>query len=292
MPSPSWSVFKASLHHLKQAVPEQTPELVDLHSHLLPGVDDGSRTPEQSARVIQSLVASGVREICLTPHVSLSQTAGQRRSEILARFAVAFEKLVAVVPPGSVRLRSGAEVMVDEPPSPRHDLSPPMTLGDSDAVLIEFPVSITAAAILGAVRAMRDRGLVPLIAHPERYTCCTSEVVSQWRLEGAWVQIDATTAAFGERGRGDRARSLLHDGVADLLAGDNHGDARSLGAAYRALCDSGHGLAAEQMCSVAPRALLANGVRPSPLNLTLGSASKAPGRKSAFQRLRNLWRPG
>ena len=65
---------------------DNTPPLIDLHSHLLPGVDDGSATPELSAQVAAKFWNEGVRQLCLTPHILLSETAGASRAAVLARF--------------------------------------------------------------------------------------------------------------------------------------------------------------------------------------------------------------
>jgi len=267
----------------------KTPPLIDLHCHLLPGVDDGSATAAQSAEVAERLWNHGVREVCLTPHVRLSETAGAPRAALLAGFASAYESLLAATAKSSMRFWSGAEIMINEPPSARHDLGAPLTLGESSAILIEFPASITSAAVVGTVRALRDRALVPLIAHPERYECCLPDTVNSWREAGAWIQADATTAVFGAHGRGERARGLLRLGLVDVLAGDNHGDDRSLGAAYRFLVAAGHADAADQLCSASARALLSGAPRPAPLSVELAIGARKG--SSVFDRVRQLWRP-
>jgi protein-tyrosine phosphatase len=244
-----------------------TPPLIDLHSHLLPGVDDGSDSAAQSVAVAERFWNEGVREVCLTPHVLLSQTAGASRAAMLARFAAAYQALVSANVQSPLRLWRGAEIMIDEPPGARHDLCAPLTLGESNAVLIEFSPMITSAAVLGSVRALCDRGLVPLIAHPERYKCCSPETVHSWRQAGAWTQGDATTAATGAHGRGGRLRALMRVGLIDLLAGDNHGDERSLAATYRHLVAAGQPAAAVQLCSAAAQALLNAAARPTPVSV-------------------------
>ena len=80
----------------------------------------------------------------------------------------------------------------------------------------------------------RDRicrsGVVPVVAHPERYFGCTLDTVRAWRDAGAVIQTDATMLLA----RGPMtalAKSLLGAGLVDCLASDNHGDRRSLSAA-------------------------------------------------------------
>jgi len=239
------------------------PHLIDLHSHLLPGVDDGSASPEQSAEVAARFWSEDVREICLTPHVLLSETTGDARAALVSRFASAYEALRAATATSGMRFMSGAEVMIDEPPRPKHDLGVPFTLGDSSAVLIEFPLTITSAAVMGTVRALCNRALIPLIAHPERYECCSPDAVYGWREAGAWIQGDATTAVSSTSQRGQRVRELMRYGLVDVLAGDNHGDHRSLGAAYARLVEAGRGAAAALVCATIPSALLSGAERPA-----------------------------
>ena len=81
-----------------------------------------------------------------------------------------------------------------------------------------------AADVLQAISA---RGLVPIVAHPERYHLCTLKSVDLWRAVGAAVQVDATTVTR-PTSRGELARRLLRAGLADVLAADNHGDRRTM----------------------------------------------------------------
>ena len=72
-----------------------------------------------------------------------------------------------------------------------------------------------------------ELGLIPVLAHPERYSCCSVDAVRHWRTLGAKMQVDATTL-LSSQARGQRARQLVSEGLADILAGDNHGDDRTV----------------------------------------------------------------
>jgi protein-tyrosine phosphatase len=106
-------------------------------------------------------------------------------------------------------------------------------------VLVEFP---RGPGLPPNARAELERichsGVVPVVAHPERYPGCTVAELGRWRAAGAVSQGTAATLAAPGR-RGDAARALLAAGALDVLASDNHGDGRSLAAA-RALLDA-HG---------------------------------------------------
>jgi tyrosine-protein phosphatase YwqE len=71
------------------------------------------------------------------------------------------------------------------------------------------------------------QGLVPVLAHPERYAACSVETAARWKEAGAVLQLDATTLLADTR-RAERARALLMAGLAGIIASDNHGDGRSV----------------------------------------------------------------
>jgi tyrosine-protein phosphatase YwqE len=136
---------------------------------------------------------------------------------------------------------------------------------------VEFPLTVVAEFAAHALERMARAGLVPVVAHPERYAACTVAAVSAWRHAGARIQVDATTVTRrSERGR--RARELLEAGVVDVLAADNHGDARvlSTGAEYLRRCGAGD--AAQLLTVDNPSAVLTDGemVDPSAVRLSPG----------------------
>jgi protein-tyrosine phosphatase len=220
--------------------------MIDLHSHLLPGVDDGSRSVEQSVGVLKEQARRGVADICLTPHL----TASELEQGVPAAHDAAFVALKKVAP-SSPRLHRGAEVMLDRPLSDAAAANRAFRLGGGPAMLVEFPRQVALDAVTGALRSTVEMGVVPLLAHPERYSCCTPSAVARWREMGALMQVDATTLLQPSR-RGDRARQLLAYGLADLVAGDNHGDDRSVATLRDALRATGAGDAADILTRVNP----------------------------------------
>lgn len=240
--------------------------MIDLHCHLLPGVDDGSRTVEQSVRVLEAMREGGVTAVCLTPHHNV----GRVCSGIPASHDAAFEELSARAP-AAITLYRGVELMLDRPVTAELLEHPGLRLGDTRYLLVEFTRMVAVPAITNALRQITQLGLIPLLAHPERYAGCTPESVRQWKAAGAVMQVDATTLLM-KRGRGQRARELLAHGLGDIIAADNHGDERMLGTAHRYLCEQGGELQAELLARGNPAAILAE--RPlaavPPLDIKLG----------------------
>lgn len=226
--------------------------MIDLHSHLLPGVDDGARTVAQSVVTLQALAEAGVTDICLTPHFSASALEGG----VPDAHEEAWAALRREMPVGP-QLYRGAEVMLDRGLGPKGAANPAFRLNCTRYMLVEFPRMVSADAVFNALRGVVETGVTPLLAHPERYTVCQPALVARWRALGALMQVDATTTLMATR-RGDRARALLAHGLADIVAADNHGDNRTMADIRRALEAQGDGEAAALLTTANPRAILEN----------------------------------
>jgi protein-tyrosine phosphatase len=203
--------------------------MIDIHTHLLPGVDDGSKSIEASTEVLHRFARDGVTTVVCTPHLEASrahEAPHERHDEIFAQLAAA-----AASPP---ELRRGYEILLDVPDA---DLSDPrLGLGGSTARLVEFArLGLPANADKDLLR-IHESGLVPVVAHPERYWGCTPAVVARWKAAGAVIQMDVT--AILRRGRPHRlAEELLAGGLIDLFASDTHVDRRTLAIARAWLTD-------------------------------------------------------
>ena len=194
--------------------------MIDIHTHLLPGVDDGSPSPEVSIPVLERFANDGVQLVVCTPHLDASRAAHapyERHLEILAAL-----RARAVASP---ELRLGWEIMLDVPGT---DLrGERLSLGGSSAVLVEFPRMMVPPNASEELFRLRMSGVVPVLAHPERYWGCTAARVEEWRRGGAAIQMDVA-GLFAGGPQGALATSMLERGLVDLLASDTHGDSRSL----------------------------------------------------------------
>lgn len=195
--------------------------MIDIHSHLLPGVDDGSPSLAVSIPVIERFVQQGVTVLVCTPHLNASRVA-------LAPVAHHQELLTALraASPHGLDIRLGWEIMLD---TPGVDLtSTALCLGDSRALLVEFTRGGLPPGASQELRRICRAGRTPVLAHPERYFGCTLDAVRAWRALGVVIQTDASVL-MGRGTPADLARSMLAEGLIDVLASDNHGDHRSLG---------------------------------------------------------------
>lgn len=250
--------------------------MIDLHTHLLPGVDDGSPSLAQSLRVLQRLVGEGVTEVACTPHLDASDAARAPLDE----HGVLFAELSASAPPG-VRLHRGFEIMLDQPGC---DLTRPgLSLGGSTAVLVELPRAPISPGATAELTRLRASGVIPVIAHPERYTGITIDLLHVWRDIGVVVQGDGLML-LASGSKADFSRRMLAEGVVDIIASDNHGDTRSLATVRLWLGEVGGEHQAAILMERNPRRLLAGEM--------LESVPSLREHRSIWTRLRELFTIG
>jgi protein-tyrosine phosphatase len=141
---------------------------------------------------------------------------------------------------------------------PRADLrSPRLGLGGSSAVLVEFSHGGAPPAAAEELFRQRMSGIVPVVAHAERYWGTTPQRVQEWRSAGAVIQVDS--AALHSHGRTrELAVELLEQGLVDVIASDNHGDTRSIATARDWLLDLGADEQASLLTETNASRLLAN----------------------------------
>lgn len=247
--------------------------MIDIHSHLLPGVDDGSRSFETSVAVLERFAADGVECVVLTPHLNASRIAEAPYDFHLEILADLRSKAPAVP-----ELRLGWEIMLDEP---NKDLRPKrLSLGGSRAVLVEFPLSGVPAQGGDELYRIRCSGVVPVLAHPERYWGCSVAKVEGWRQAGAVIQMD-TAGLLGKGRIAKMSRELLEHGLVDLFASDNHGDTRTLATARDWLMEVSTPEHAELLTRSNARRLLDGD--------PLGSVPPLPTAHGIFARFRELF---
>jgi protein-tyrosine phosphatase len=227
--------------------------LIDVHNHLLPDIDDGSRTVAQSVLVLNQFADQGVTDVVLTPHVSAGELAIDK-DDPLERRDVALT-LLGREAPDVPRLHLGFEIMLDVPLSLEILDDRRFSLAASRYFLVEFYISVSEDDATSLLRGLSGYGAIPVVAHAERYRNCSVRVVSKWKQLGAKISVDATTLARSNH-RGKVARQLLGAGLVDLVAADNHGDDRVISNAVRFLSEHGSAHIGELLAGRNPQAIL------------------------------------
>ncbi len=198
--------------------------MIDLHCHILPGLDDGSDSLDTSCRMAALAADCGVRYIVATPHCNTRSDPKNYRSAALRDALTALQRELDrwQIP---VRLLPGAEVLVrgDFEDLLARDMLP--TLNGSRYLLVEFYFDESASFMERALRAVRQAGLVPVLAHPERYAAIQARphLAELLRDAGCLLQLnkDSILGRLGEDCF-DTASLLLHRGLAFALASDAH----------------------------------------------------------------------
>lgn len=197
--------------------------LCDLHTHLLPGVDDGASTMEYALQMLSNAAASDVELLAVTPHCNGPYEMGNYLDEgLLARFSQ-LQQAAEAIP---VRLVLGAEVLADErlPQLLRQKKIP--TINGSRYVLTEFPIDASPAFCQGMLQSILELGYIPLVAHPERYlaVCKMPQIVVPWLDMGCHLQLTGGSIV-GEYGKTVQrtAACLLQQDLVACVASDAHG---------------------------------------------------------------------
>lgn len=229
---------------------------VDLHSHVLPGVDDGATDEAAALAMLDGLAALGITEQCVTPH----QKAGQylpSHDQIEAALA-AVERIRR---PGHPTLRLGAESMWDDVFIQRLAEDRLPCYRDTSAFLVEVPPPLLPPAMADQLFRLRLRAKLPVLAHPERYQPLWGydDLARSLRQVCAFVVDLGAVGGFHGRREAKAARHLLESGLACAVATDLHqvGDLQQA-AAGLAWIDKKLGHAAvTRLFDHAPRAILA-----------------------------------
>jgi protein-tyrosine phosphatase len=199
--------------------------LIDLHCHVLPGIDDGPPTIEASVELCRAACADGTRTMIATPHLNWDYpdvNAAVIHAGVLAvnRALRAVEIDLTVRPGAEVALSRAAEVSDRE----LHVLR----LGGGPYLLVECPWSTGAAGVMNALRMLVDRGYGIVLAHPERSPVLQRPAVLH-ELVDAGMLCCVSARSLTERGD-RRARSaaweLLTGRLAHVIASDSHDTVR------------------------------------------------------------------
>jgi protein-tyrosine phosphatase len=196
--------------------------VIDLHSHILPGVDDGPTTIEESLEIARRAAADGVRIIAATPHVRDDYpTSAETMERLVAEVRRAVQE--AEIP---VDVRPGGEIAIDWLDRLSEDDIGRFGLGGSPRyLLVEFPYSGWPLSLHEWIFRLVTREITPVIAHPERNADVQRDPSELRPLVDAGALVQVTAASLdGRVGRSAKtaAVELIDRGLAHLLASDAH----------------------------------------------------------------------
>ena len=201
--------------------------MIDLHCHLLPGIDDGPATMEESLAMARAASADGSRVIVATPHVSWTYP-----RNTAALISAKVDEVRAALSRAEIDLdvRKGAEVDVTRAAQLDDSDLRALGLGGGPWLLVECPLQAYSSSVLAAaLRSLAARGHHLVLAHPERCRAFQRDPDALTALVADGMVTCITAAALNGRfGRSSRAlaRALVRDGDAHVVASDAHDSAR------------------------------------------------------------------
>ncbi len=207
--------------------------MTDIHCHVLPQIDDGSRSPEESLAMLEALAAQGVGCAAATPHFYADENSPE---EFLDRRAASVKRLAEIWHPGLPILKLGAEVCYFEGISRCEGLDA-LKIEGTGLLLLEMPYCRWSRRMLQEIRELQASRATVLLAHIERYL--RWQEPKTWDALLEWGVLNQCNASFFLRWQTKRrAVRMLREGRVHLLGSDSHNmDARPprLGVAWAAL---------------------------------------------------------
>jgi protein-tyrosine phosphatase len=192
--------------------------MVDIHSHILWGLDDGAETLEESIAMLEMAAGAGTTDIVATPHAN---TRYRYQPEVVdQRIAEATERLA-----GKLRIHRGCDfhLSFDNVQDAMENPSK-YAINGGHYLLVEFPDS-TVAGMQRVLATLIDCGLTPIMTHPERnqHLRKITEEFQEWIRMGCLVQITAQSllGRFGKRSE-ESAWEMVRRGLAHFVASDAH----------------------------------------------------------------------
>ena len=192
--------------------------MLDIHCHILPGIDHGSSCLEESIAMLDAARAAGIDRIAGTPHCL-------ERDFDVDEVRAAVELLRPHAEQRGIRLLGGAEVHWKALAERGLDSAHELCIGGSPYLLLEFSTQSLPVSWESALRALVADGIVPVIAHPERYAPIRANVSKalQMRAIGCKLQLSANFVAPSKsKSRLACARKLFELGAVDFVASDAH----------------------------------------------------------------------
>lgn len=197
--------------------------MIDLHSHILPNIDDGSRSLEESIKIIKQAVSNGVTDIIVTPHFILGSSYNKEKKENKKLLAELQEKVKNENI--DINLYLGNEIFVDIEMVSLLTKKKISSLNDTRYVLFELPMNNEYKNIRKTLFDLQSAGYIPVIAHPERYRVIKEnpKLVEELKEAGAVFQsnIGSLLGRYGKEAKKTLEILLKHEAIT-FLASDIH----------------------------------------------------------------------
>lgn len=196
--------------------------LVEVHSHILPGIDDGAPDVETSLKMIELLKNQGAKKIVLTPHYYSDNIS---LDDFLRKRYLSFNLLLSKLPPQSPELYPAAEVYISKYLFNAESLDE-LKIANSDYILIEhsFSANFDGEDYNRLINMYCDYGAKPILAHIERYPALLEDTYKIEQYVDMGCLIQSNVSAFSDAPRGIRRKliKLMNAGLIHVIGSDCH----------------------------------------------------------------------
>lgn len=192
---------------------------VDMHSHVLPGIDDGAQTPEESIVLIKKMMELGIKKIIATPHIMIDY---YRNEADTINNALAVLKKELINQQIDIDITAAAEHYFDETFEKRVTDRKAMTMGDNH-VLFELSFINQPPNVIPVIEKMRGMDYKPILAHPERYSYMSIEHMQNLKSWGCDMQLNtiSLTGYYGKHVQ-KKAEQMVDADIVDFISSDMH----------------------------------------------------------------------
>lgn len=190
---------------------------LDYHSHLLPGVDDGVQTMEETLEILANFEEQGIAELWLTPHVM--EDIPNTTEGLKERFA-----LLKAEYKGTIKLNLAAEYMLDALFESRLSDNDFLPLGEQgNHLLVETSYFNPPMRLHETLARIKSKGYYPVLAHPERYQYMDEKDYKRLKAEGIKFQLNWASLA-GRYGRPEQKKAewIIKNNMYDVVGSDTH----------------------------------------------------------------------
>ena len=196
--------------------------MIDVHSHIIPNMDDGSSSVSETFEMIEEARKLGFTDIILTSHFLLNSYETNSKELVFWK-----EKLQEVLDKKKidVNLHSGMEIYISSQMEELIKNKRLLTLANSKYMLIELPLSSTVKNLDYVLYFLESNFIKPIIAHPERYKYIQEnpEMIEEYISKGALIQCNYASilGVYGDKAK-KTIKKLLKNNLVDILGSDCH----------------------------------------------------------------------
>lgn len=198
--------------------------MIDVHCHILPNVDDGSKSNVVSRQLLLKAINEGITDICFTPHFSRIDNYVYKKKDLFYKF----EQFKSLNSDLKINMYLGNELMINSDLDELLNHDELLTINNSKYILVEFPFDKYKEDYDEYLYNLTISGYKIIIAHPERYSYVLDDYkfVERWTKNDYYLQVNQSS--FNDHKRKKLIFNLLEQGKVSLVASDAHNEHRSI----------------------------------------------------------------